>query len=140
MKICITAKGAGMNSLFESRFARAPYLIFYDTDSGDYEAVRNALVLAEGRIRQSAVSLLSLHLADMLITGSVGMNARESLRSAAIRVNLHNGTGTVGKVLCHELGKADPGQPKLQRVSRSSSVDQPEPACTGADRSGFGLP
>lgn len=41
MKICISSTGPEMNDLVDPRFGRCRYYVFYDDDTGSYEAEAN---------------------------------------------------------------------------------------------------
>jgi len=99
MKVCITAQGPYLKSAFEPHFARAPYFIFYDTRTGKLDAVRNGFVVSNTRIGQNAVRLLKMNGLEAVITGEIGENAGDLLKSAGIPVHIFTGTGTVKDAL-----------------------------------------
>ncbi|MEN6395528.1 MAG: NifB/NifX family molybdenum-iron cluster-binding protein [Methanoregula sp.] len=99
MKICITAQGPTLDSEFEHHFARAPYFIFYDTQSGMLDAIRNGFVVSNTRIGQNAVRLLKMNGLEAVITGEIGENAKALLDSAGILVHIFTGEGTVKDAL-----------------------------------------
>jgi len=95
MKVCITAQGPSLDSVFEEHFARAPYFIFYDCRTGTLDAVRNGFVVSDTRIGQNAVQLLKMYGLDAVITGKIGEKARDLLKGAGISIRIFNGKGTV---------------------------------------------
>lgn len=99
MKVCITARGPSLKSVFERHFARAPYFIFYDTRTGKSEPVRNGFVLSDARIGQNAVKLLRMNGLEAVITGEIGENAQNLLKGAEISLKLSNTTGTVREAI-----------------------------------------
>lgn len=99
MKVCVTAKGASLRSRFEEHFARAPWFLFYDTETGTVEAVKNGFVVSNARIGQNAVRLLKMNGLEAVITGKVGDSARDLLTGAGIVIHLHSGEGTVKDAL-----------------------------------------
>ena len=99
MKICITARGRMLESAFERHFARAPWFIFHDTETGKTEAIRNGFVISDTRIGQNAVRLLKNNGLDAVITGEIGENARALLSGSDISLYLFNGPGTVRQAI-----------------------------------------
>lgn len=45
MKIAVSSTGPELNALVDPRFSRCRYYIFYDTDTGSYEAKENTAPL-----------------------------------------------------------------------------------------------
>jgi len=99
MKICITARGKTLDSAFERHFARAPWFIFHDSETGKTEAIRNGFVISDTRIGQNAVRLLKNNGLEAVITGEIGENARALLNGSAISLRLFNGPGTVRQAI-----------------------------------------
>jgi len=99
MKICITAQGKILDSAFERHFARAPWFIFHDSDTGRTDAIRNGFVISDTRIGQNAVRLLKNNGLDAVITGEIGENARALLGGSDISLYLYNGSGTVRQAI-----------------------------------------
>jgi predicted Fe-Mo cluster-binding NifX family protein len=99
MKVCITARGPSLESLFGSHFARSPYFILYNTHTATSEAIRNGFVIGDTRIGQNTVRLLKLNGIESVITGSIGDNARDLLKGAGIPVSFYKGEGTVQDAL-----------------------------------------
>ena len=95
MKVCITARGPTLESAFERHFARAPYFILYDTRTGKPEAIRNGFVISDARIGQNTVQLLKSYGIEAVITGEIGDNAGNLLKSAGILLHMYKGTGMV---------------------------------------------
>ncbi|OPX64796.1 MAG: Dinitrogenase iron-molybdenum cofactor [Methanoregula sp. PtaB.Bin085] len=99
MKICITARGKTLDSAFERHFARAPFFIFYDSDTGETEAIRNGFVISNTRIGQNAVRLLKNNGLDAVITGDIGENAPALLTGTNIALHQFSDTGTVRQAI-----------------------------------------
>ncbi len=95
MKICITAQGPTLESVFERHFARAPYFILYNTRTGKSESIRNGFVISDVRIGRNVVQLLKEYGLEVVITGDIGDNARNLLNGADISISIFNGKGTV---------------------------------------------
>jgi len=79
MKAAISSTGPELQSKVDPRFGRCAYLIFYDTDTGDWEAVPNANMDASGgagiRTAQSVVD----RGVEAVVTGNIGPNAMQVL-------------------------------------------------------------
>jgi len=99
MIVCITARASGTDAPAEQRFARAPYFVFVDTETGKSESVENPLIDAAGGVGPRAVQMLSDHGATVLITGQVGGNAARALQAGGIKVYAYRGSGSVADAL-----------------------------------------
>ena len=99
MDICITAQGPDLMSRFEPHFARAPYFVLYDSRTGSADAIRNGYIVNDSKIGQNVVKLLSTHRIRAVITGNVGQNARNLLRSTKISLHVWQGEGTVREAI-----------------------------------------
>jgi len=95
MKVCITARSPTLESAFERHFARAPYFILYNTETGFSEAIRNGFVISDSRIGQNTVQLLKMNGIEAVITGEIGDNARDLLKCEGILLHMYKGTGMV---------------------------------------------
>ena len=95
MKVCITSKGATLDSRAEERFGRAPFFIIIETETGTFEAIQNSLVDGEGGVGPKAAQVLVSLGVRALISGMVGGNAREVLAAAGIEVYAYRDKGTV---------------------------------------------
>ncbi len=95
MKICITAKGATLESPVDERFGRAPYFIIIESDSGAFEAFQNPYVDGSGGVGPKAAQVLVSHDAKALVSGAVGGNAREVLSAAGIAMYTYRDGGSV---------------------------------------------
>ena len=111
MKICITARGKLLDSAFEHHFARAPWFIFHDSQTGKSEAIRNGFVISDTRICQNAVRLLKNNGLDAVITGEIGENAWALLTGTDITLHIFRGQGTVRQAIeefLHNLEEETP--------------------------------
>lgn len=95
MKVCITSKGATLDSPAEERFGRAPYFIIIESETGAFEAIQNPLVDGAGGVGPKAAQVLISHDVKALISGMVGGNAREALAAAGIAMYTYRDGGTV---------------------------------------------
>ena len=90
MKAAISATGPELESAVDPRFGRCAYIIFYDTDSDDWEAMPNANRNASGgagiRTAQAVVDRGS----QVVVTGNIGPNAMQVF---AAQVEVYTGFG-----------------------------------------------
>lgn len=94
MKICITAEGQTLDSQVDPRFGRCQNFIFFDTQTGDLEALSNANAQFQGGAGIQSAQLVSSKEAKAVLTGNVGPNAFQTLSAAGIQIY----TGVTGTV------------------------------------------
>lgn len=71
MKIVFTSQGPDMDSLMDSRFGRAAYLVSYSSDNNTVGAISNSEMASEAHGAGSGTSKKLLELKpDVLITGN----------------------------------------------------------------------
>lgn len=99
MKVCITAKAAGLEAPVEPRFARAPFFVFFDTETGEIHSVANALCTGHGGVGPRVVQFVAEYGAEALVTGRFGENADRALRAARIPAYETTLETTVGEAL-----------------------------------------
>jgi predicted Fe-Mo cluster-binding NifX family protein len=114
MKAAISSTGPELQSSIDPRFGRCAYIIFYDTDTGDWEAVQNANREASGgagiRTAQSVID----RGATAVVTGNIGPNAMQVLET---QVKVYTGFGgTVEEAIqaLKEGGLASSSSPTVQ--------------------------
>jgi predicted Fe-Mo cluster-binding NifX family protein len=95
MKLLITSKGVKIDSPVDPRFGRAQYLIVFDTQTREFEAIDNtenlnALHGAGIRVAKTVID----ESVDAVITGKVGPKAAETLSLANIPV-YQTSSGTI---------------------------------------------
>ena len=98
MKICVTASEGTLDASVDPRFGRAAYFTIVDSESMAFETVPNAAVSAMGGAGIQAAQTLAKKGVSVLITGNVGPNAIQALKSAGIKVIVGAG-GTVKDVV-----------------------------------------
>ncbi len=94
MKICITSEGDKLNSMVDPRFGRCKYFIFYDLGKEEYEAVQNPNIEAMGGAGIQSAQLVVEKNAKVVLTGKVGPNAHQTLKTAKIEI-ISDVSGTV---------------------------------------------
>ena len=98
MKIAVSSSGPELSSSVDPRFGRCRFLVFYDTDTGDWEAVANGNMDASGGAGIRTAQLVLDRGAAAVITGNVGPNAMGVLSAGNIPVYTGVG-GTVESAL-----------------------------------------
>ncbi len=97
MKAAISSAGPGLESGVDPRFGRCAYLIFYDLDSGEWEAVPNTNRDAGGGAGIRTAQLALDRGAGAVVTGNIGPNAMQVLSG---QVKVHTGfQGTVSEAV-----------------------------------------
>ncbi len=98
MRICITSGGDKLNSMVDSRFGRCKYFIFYDLEKNEYEAVQNPNIETMGGAGIQSAQLVVEKNAKFVLTGKVGPNAHQTLKTAKIEI-ITDVSGTVKDVI-----------------------------------------
>ena len=95
MKIGISSTGKDLNAQVDPRFGRCQYFLVIDPETMDFKTISNesAVTSFGGAGIQSAQTIARLGV-DVVITGSVGPNAFQTLYAGGIKVF----TGAVGTI------------------------------------------
>lgn len=94
MKIAITSTGSDLTSQVDPRFGRCPYFIIINPDTEESETVENPNVQAMGGAGIQSAQLIASKGAEVVLTGSCGPNAFQTLSAAGVKVI----TGVAGTV------------------------------------------
>jgi len=86
MKICITSEGKTLESKIDSRFGRCQNFIFFDTNTGNFEAKENANSQFQGGAGIQSGQLVVSKGVKAVLTGNVGPNAHQVLSAAGISI------------------------------------------------------
>lgn len=86
MKICITSHGDNLNAQVDPRFGRCQYFIFVDSNTYEFEAVKNPNKDSTGGAGIQSAQLVASKETRVVLTGNVGPNAFQTLRAAGIDV------------------------------------------------------
>jgi len=98
MKVAISSRGNTLQSDVDSRFARCPYYIIYDTESESFEAIENKSVMAGGGAGVQASQSLSDMGVEAVISGNIGPSAFRVLSAASIEI-YSGATGSIQDVI-----------------------------------------
>lgn len=94
MNICITSSGIDLDSEIDPRFGRCANFIFLDTETMEFEAVKNENMDSTGGAGIKSAEFVGRKNVELVITGNVGPNAFNALKAGDIQVI----TGTKGKI------------------------------------------
>lgn len=86
-------------------FGRAPYFLFYDTETKDTEILENPAAQAEGGAGLKAAQFVADNGAEVLITIRCGENAAEVLKEAEISIYKAEGSDAAANLAAYEGGK-----------------------------------
>jgi predicted Fe-Mo cluster-binding NifX family protein len=116
MKICITSQGNNLDALLDPRFGRCLYFIVVDTDTLDFEAIRNPNIDASGGAGIQSGQMMADRQVRAVVTGKLGPNACHSLQAVGISM-ITGASGTVREV----IEKYKQGELKSEKVLLSAS-------------------
>jgi predicted Fe-Mo cluster-binding NifX family protein len=94
MRICITSQGESLDSSIDQRFGRCRYFVFFDTDSGDFQARLNPNAEFQGGAGIQSGQLMAAERVGAVLTGNIGPNAHQVLSASGISIF----TGVCGTV------------------------------------------
>jgi len=86
MKICITSEGKTLDSKIDHRFGRCQNFIFFDTDTGKFEAQENTNAQFQGGAGIQSGQFVVSRGVKAVLTGNIGPNAHQVLSAAGVRV------------------------------------------------------
>jgi len=122
MRIAVTATGTKLDSEVDPRFARACYILIFDSEGILVEAVDNRRNVATVHSPSPYVcKLLADKQVDLLLTGTCGTAALKSLGSAGIKVAFETWGTTVRGALEHLRIDAKPPE-SAAAASRFTSL------------------
>ena len=84
MKICITSTDENIQSKIDSRFGRAKYFVFYNTETKETEIIKNSYA-AGGGAGTKASQLMIDKGVNLVISGELGPNAKFAINQAGIK-------------------------------------------------------
>lgn len=86
MKIAISANQPNLEGDLDPRFGRCDYFIIIDPDTMEFKAMENPYAKAMGGVGPDTAHFIVQQDVQVVITGSIGMNAHQALRSAGIEM------------------------------------------------------
>jgi predicted Fe-Mo cluster-binding NifX family protein len=86
MKICVTSQGNNLDAPVDPRFGRCQYFVIVDTDTLEFEAVKNPNIDAMGGAGIQSGQIMVNRQVRAVVTGNVGPNAFQTLHTAGIVV------------------------------------------------------
>jgi len=94
VKICVTAQGDNLDAPVDPRFGRCQYFVIVDSETLQYEAIKNPNIDASGGAGIQSGQVMADKQVKAVVTGNVGPNAFQTLNAAGISVI----TGASGSV------------------------------------------
>lgn len=92
MKVAVPSTGESLDAKVDSRFGRCPFFLIVDTDSMNFESIRNESAGAAGGAGIQAAQIVAQKGADAVIAINIGPNAFQTLKAAGVKVFLAEGT------------------------------------------------
>lgn len=86
MKICISSNGNSLDSEMDSRFGRAEYFVFLDTETMESEIIENSAAVSGGGAGITTGQIMVDRGVEAVITGNMGPNAMNVLKAADIEI------------------------------------------------------
>jgi len=94
MRIAVSSTGPGLDAEMDPRFGRCAYFVIVEDDSLEFEAIENPNAMATGGAGIQSAQLVAERGAGLVLTGSCGPNAFQTLQAAGIPVCV-GASGTV---------------------------------------------
>jgi predicted Fe-Mo cluster-binding NifX family protein len=114
MKIAISASSSDFGASVDPRFGRCPYFLFIDTETMEFEAVENPNISSASGAGIQSAQLIANKGAKVLLTGSCGPNAFQTLQAAGVEVIVGVMGGIKEAVEQYKAGKFQPiAQPNV---------------------------
>ncbi len=85
-RVCVSAKGGTLDAELDPRFGRAPYFLFVDPQTWDFEAFENPFAEAPHGAGIQAAQFVAEKRPFAVLTGQTGPNAARVLESAGVKV------------------------------------------------------
>jgi predicted Fe-Mo cluster-binding NifX family protein len=86
MKICVTSEGDNLGSKVDPRFGRCQYFIIVNTDTMQFEAIKNPNIESSGGAGIQSAQLIASKQVKGVLTGNVGPNAFQTLQASGVDI------------------------------------------------------
>lgn len=117
MEIVIASSGNTLDSLVDSRFGRCSYFLIVDSETGEFEAIKNTAGQAFRGAGISAAQMIANKGIKAVIAGNFGPNAVNVLNNAKIEI-----FGVFGITAKKAIEQYKAGKLKETTVSTSTSI------------------
>jgi len=107
MKIAIPSTGETLTSLISETLGRAPFLIFYDSSTGEYNSIENPGFQIQDGSGLKASEIIVKKNADVLLTREIGRKSYSVLMKEHIKIQMLNSSGTVKSAINKYLKKQE---------------------------------
>lgn len=107
MRIAIPSTGKTLTSPLSDTLGRAPFLIIYDSSSGDYDSMENPGFQIQDGSGLKASEIILEKSADVLLTREVGRKSYSVLQKEHIKIQLLNSGGSVKSAINKYLKKQE---------------------------------
>jgi len=107
MKIAIPSTSEAFTSLISDTLGRAPFLIFYDSSTGEYDSVENPGFQIQDGSGLKASEIILEKRADVLLTREIGRKSYSALQKDHIKIEMLNSSGTVKSAINKYLKKQE---------------------------------
>ena len=91
MKICIVTTGPNLESEVSPVFGRAPYLLFFDLETGKFKSIPNPAFQGRRGVGVEVAQAIVSEGAQSVISGNFGPNALNALRISRIKTYIAAG-------------------------------------------------
>jgi len=86
VKICITSEGNTLESKVDPRFGRCAYFMIVNTETGQFEVLKNDFAVAGGGAGIQSGQFMVSNGVKAVLTGNVGPNAFQTLLAAGVEI------------------------------------------------------
>jgi len=107
MKIAIPSTSETLTSLIGDTLGRAPFLIFYDSSTGEYDSIENPGFQIQDGSGLKASEIIMQNNTDVLLTREIGRKSYSLLMKEHIKIQLLKSGGTVKSAINKYLKKQE---------------------------------
>jgi predicted Fe-Mo cluster-binding NifX family protein len=86
MKLAITSTGNSLESAMCEKFGRCKFLIIYESETKNYEAIENFAKTMNSGAGPKVAEMILMKEVEVLLTGHVGDKAEEVLNKSGIKI------------------------------------------------------